>query len=87
MSGGATPLPRHADPSRSFGVEPTHRSDQAHSRRAGSPALMWADTAGFRNSDDHPPSDTPEPLDSDFLAEVTRPLIHPVLSGVGEAGR
>ena len=48
---------------------------------------MRADTADLRNSNHHRPSDTPETLGSDFMAEVTRLLIHPVLSGVGEAGR
>jgi Zn-dependent M28 family amino/carboxypeptidase len=58
------------------------RSDHAPFWEAGTPALMWTDTAEFRNPHYHLPSDTPETLDYDFLAGVTRLLIHAVASGV-----
>jgi hypothetical protein len=60
------------------------RSDHAPFWRAGLPALMWTDTAEFRNPNYHRPTDTPETLDYEFLAEVTRLLIHVVLSSVGD---
>ncbi len=36
------------------------------------PALMWTDTAEFRNPNYHRPSDTPETLDYDFMRRVTQ---------------
>ena len=48
------------------------RSDHAPFWRAGLPALMWTDTAEFRNPHYHRATDTPETLDHDFLAGVTR---------------
>lgn len=48
------------------------RSDHAPFWRAGIPAIMWTDTAEFRNPHYHLPSDTPDTLDYDFMAEVTR---------------
>ena len=42
--------------------------------------LMWTDTAEFRNPHYHRPTDTPETLDYEFLAGVTRLLVHAVLS-------
>jgi hypothetical protein len=45
-------------------------------RVAGLPALMWTDTAEFRNPHYHRPTDTPETLDYGFLAEVARLLVH-----------
>ena len=63
------------------------RSDHVPFWRAGLPALMWTDTAEFRNPHYHRPSDTPETLDYEFLAGVTRLLIHVVLSGLGSEGR
>ena len=62
------------------------RSDQAPFWEAGIPALMWTDTAEFRNPNYHRPSDTPETLDYEFMAGVTRLLIHVVLSGLGDGG-
>ena len=56
------------------------RSDHAPFWRAGLPALMWTDTAEFRNPHYHRPTDTPETLDYEFLAGVTRLLVHAVLS-------
>jgi len=56
------------------------RSDHAPFWRAGLPALMWTDTAEFRNPHYHRLTDTPETLDYEFLAGVTRLLVHAVLS-------
>jgi hypothetical protein len=55
------------------------RSDHAPFWRAGLPALMWTDTAEFRNPHYHRPTDTPVTLDYEFLAGVTRLLVHAVL--------
>jgi Zn-dependent M28 family amino/carboxypeptidase len=57
------------------------RSDHAPFWRAGLPALMWTDTAEFRNPHYHRATDTPDTLDYDFLTGVTRLLVHAVLSG------
>ena len=62
------------------------RSDQAPFWEAGIPALMWTDTAEFRNPHYHLPTDTPATLDYAFMAGVTRLLIHAVLRRV-EVGR
>jgi Zn-dependent M28 family amino/carboxypeptidase len=63
------------------------RSDHAPFWEAGLPALMWTDTAEFRNPHYHRPTDTPDTLDYEFMAGVTRLLIHAVLAGVGMGGR
>jgi Peptidase family M28 len=59
-----------------FGVERAfadlNRSDHAPFWRAGIPAIMWTDTSEFRNPHYHRESDTPDTLDYDFMAEVTR---------------
>jgi hypothetical protein len=59
-----------------FGIEKAfavlNRSDHAPFWRAGIPAIMWTDTAEFRNPHYHLASDTPDTLDYDFIAEVTR---------------
>jgi Zn-dependent M28 family amino/carboxypeptidase len=49
-----------------------HRSDHAPFWEAGIPAIMWTDTSEFRNPHYHRASDTPETLDYDFIAQVTR---------------
>ena len=59
------------------------RSDHDPFWGEGIPALMWTDTAEFRNPNYHQPTDTPDTLDYDFMAEVTRLLIHSVLSWLG----
>ena len=41
---------------------------------------MWTDTVEFRNPHYHQSTDTPETLDYEFLAVVTRLLVHAVLS-------
>jgi Zn-dependent M28 family amino/carboxypeptidase len=56
------------------------RSDHAPFWSKGIPALMWTDTAEFRNPNYHQPSDTPETLDYLFMAEVAKLLAHVVLS-------
>jgi hypothetical protein len=43
-------------------------SDHAPFWRAGIPAMMWTDTAFFRNPNYHDPSDTPATLDYGFMA-------------------
>jgi Zn-dependent M28 family amino/carboxypeptidase len=59
-----------------FGIERAFadliRSDHAPFWRAGIPAIMWTDTSEFRNPHYHRQSDTPDTLDYDFMAEVTR---------------
>jgi hypothetical protein len=68
-------------------VPPAFRSDHAPFWSKGIPALMWTDTAEFRNPNYHRPTDTPDTLDYEFVAGVTRLLIHAVLSGIGGRGR
>jgi Zn-dependent M28 family amino/carboxypeptidase len=63
------------------------RSDHAPFWREGIPALMWTDTSEFRNPHYHMPSDTPETLDYEFRAGVTRLLVHAVLSSLTGWGR
>ena len=58
------------------------RSDHAPFWSQGIPALMWTDTAEFRNPNYHQPSDTPETLDFGFMVEVAKLLVHVVLSGI-----
>jgi Peptidase family M28 len=60
------------------------RSDHAPFCRAGLPALMWTDTAEFRNPHYHWRTDTPETLDYELLAGVTRLLVHAVLASIGK---
>jgi Zn-dependent M28 family amino/carboxypeptidase len=62
------------------------RSDHVPFWRAGLPALMWTDTAEFRNPNYHQPTDTPDTLDYRFLTEVTRLLVHVALAGLGDPG-
>jgi hypothetical protein len=58
------------------------RSDHDPFWRKGIPALMWTDTAEFRNPNYHQPTDTPDTLDYGFMAEVARLLIHSALSSL-----
>jgi hypothetical protein len=55
------------------------RSDHAPFWQARLPAMMWTDTSEFRNPHYHQPTDTPDTLDYDFLARVTRALIGAVV--------
>jgi len=48
------------------------RSDHVPFWSIGLPALMWTDTAEFRNPNYHKRTDTPETLDYDFLRSVTQ---------------
>jgi hypothetical protein len=62
------------------------RSDHAPFWSQGIPALMWTDTAEFRNPNYHQPTDTPDTLDYGFMAEVARLVVHSVLSFIGGSG-
>jgi Zn-dependent M28 family amino/carboxypeptidase len=55
------------------------RSDHAPFWEAGIPALMWTDTAEFRNPNYHLPTDTPDTLDYEFLRQVTQLLLASVI--------
>jgi hypothetical protein len=56
------------------------RSDHGPFWRKDIPALMWTDTAEFRNPNYHQPTDTPDTLDYGFMTEVARLLILSVSS-------
>jgi Zn-dependent M28 family amino/carboxypeptidase len=56
------------------------RSDHAPFWRKGIPALMWTDTAEFRNPNYHQRTDTADTLNYGFMAEVVKLLIHSALS-------
>lgn len=51
------------------------RSDHAPFWDAGLPAVMWTDTADFRNPHYHRSSDTAETLDYEFMADVLSLLV------------
>ena len=51
------------------------RSDHAPFWHAKIPALMWTDTAEFRNANYHSPLDTPETLDYNFMRQVAQLLL------------
>jgi Zn-dependent M28 family amino/carboxypeptidase len=59
-----------------FGLEKyvghLNRSDHAPFWQAGIPAIMWTDTSEFRNPNYHRITDTPESLDYEFMAHVTK---------------
>ena len=57
-----------------------HRSDHAPFWEAGIPAIMWTDTSEFRNPHYHRETDTPDTLDYDFLAKVTRVVLAQAVS-------
>ncbi|MEM7249206.1 MAG: M28 family peptidase [Acidobacteriota bacterium] len=59
------------------------RSDHAPFWVARVPALMWTDTADFRNPHYHEASDLPDTLDYTFLARVTRLLVAQVVEHLG----
>jgi Peptidase family M28 len=50
------------------------RSDHAPFWEKGVPAVMWTDTSEFRNPHYHQPSDAPETLDFELMAEVAKLL-------------
>lgn len=56
-----------------------HRSDHSPFWRAGVPAVLWTDTAEFRNPHYHRPTDTPDRLDYGFMRRVTQLLLGSVL--------
>jgi len=56
-----------------------NRSDHAPFWRAAIPTVMWTDTADFRNPHYHMESDTPDALDYEFMAGVTRLALARVL--------
>jgi Zn-dependent M28 family amino/carboxypeptidase len=56
------------------------RSDHAPFWRVGIPAIMWTDTAEFRNPNYHCATDTAETLDYDFLQAVTQLLLSCLLT-------
>ena len=57
-----------------------NRSDHAPFWGAGIPSIMWTDTSEFRNPHYHLASDTPETLDYDFMADVTKLALARVIS-------
>jgi hypothetical protein len=58
------------------------RSDHTPFWNAGIPAILWTDTAEFRNPHYHQSSDTPDTLDYNFLRSVSQILIATVLTSV-----
>jgi Zn-dependent M28 family amino/carboxypeptidase len=50
------------------------RSDHACFWEKNIPAVMWTDTSEFRNPHYHQPTDTPDTLDYEFMAEVGKLL-------------
>ena len=56
------------------------RSDHTSFWRKKLPALMWTDTANFRNPHYHRMTDTPDTLDYAFLRRVTQLLVLQVLT-------
>ena len=59
------------------------RSDHVPFWETQRPAVMWTDTAEFRNPHYHQSSDTPDTLDYGFLLEVTQLLTAVVLAQAG----
>lgn len=51
------------------------RSDHAPFWKKIIPAVMWTDTSEFRNPNYHQPTDTPDTLDYEFMAEVGKLLV------------
>ena len=57
------------------------RSDHAGFWDQQIPAVLWTDTSEFRNPNYHQPTDTPDTLDYDFMAEIAKLLA--VVAGHG----
>jgi Zn-dependent M28 family amino/carboxypeptidase len=57
------------------------RSDHVSFWNQGIPATMWTDTADFRNPNYHRRTDTPDTLNYEFMANVTKLLIASILAG------
>ncbi|HEY7547726.1 MAG TPA: M28 family peptidase [Blastocatellia bacterium] len=51
------------------------RSDHDSFWQSNIPAVMWTDTAEFRNPNYHLPTDTPDTLDYDFMQKVARVIV------------
>ena len=51
------------------------RSDHAPFWEKAIPAVMWTDTSEFRNPNYHQPTDMPDTLDYEFMAEVGKLLL------------
>lgn len=64
-----------------------HRSDHSPFWKAKLPAMLWTDTAEFRNPHYHRSSDTPDTLDYTFMRRVTQLLIATVSRQLSEAER
>jgi Zn-dependent M28 family amino/carboxypeptidase len=60
------------------------RSDHAPFWEKNIPAVMWTDTSEFRNPHYHQPTDTPDTLDYELMAEVGK-LLFTVVGGVVSA--
>lgn len=58
-----------------------HRSDHSPFWRAGIPAVLWTDTAEFRNPHYHRASDLPDTLDYLFMRRVAELLLARVRQG------
>lgn len=54
------------------------RSDHTPFWNAGLSAVMWTDTAEFRNKNYHQPTDTPDTLDYEFMASVSQSVIETI---------
>jgi Zn-dependent M28 family amino/carboxypeptidase len=61
------------------------RSDHVPFWEHDLPAVMWTDTADFRNANYHQPTDTPDTLDYGFLRRVTQLLAASVIAQAQEA--
>jgi hypothetical protein len=57
------------------------RSDHASFWEKNIPAVMWTDTSEFRNPHYHQPTDTPDTLDYEFMAEIGKLLANVVCPG------
>ncbi len=68
---GTIALVSLAVPLKGWLVPDTRRSDNARFWDAGYPALMVTDTADLRNPHYHQPTDTPDTLDYEFMAQAT----------------
>jgi hypothetical protein len=75
-------LPNMPLPAMRAMVPHAFRSDHGPFWTRGIPALMWTDTAEFRNPNYHRPTDTPDTLDYRFMAGVAKLLAHVVLSSL-----
>ncbi|MBO0753211.1 MAG: hypothetical protein J2P53_13925, partial [Bradyrhizobiaceae bacterium] len=79
---GVEDLPRHRE-----GLCGSQSQRPPPFRQAGIPAIMWTDTADFRNPNYHLTSDMPDTLDYDFMGDVTRlALAHAVSMRLRQAG-